>query len=126
MNNVLTRDWYSEKYVKEIFTPKLSTWRSRYDLKEQLLLNNDDLVIRNLRKSDLVPVRSNSDIEYQVEAKENFRPDIIAYKVYGDARLAWIILAANGLKDIFELKTGMRIIIPSVTSIYMTGGVMRR
>ena len=126
MNSVITRDWYSEEYVKDIFTPKLSTWRSRYDLKEQLLLKDDILVIRNMRKSDLVPTKTSSDIEYEVEAKEAYRPDIIANKVYGDPRLAWVILAANNLKDIFTLEAGMRIIIPSAVSIYMSGGVMAR
>lgn len=120
----LKRNWYSESKVKEIFTPSLTTWRSRYDLKDQLRLDTGDLVIRNLRQNDMVPIPSSSDMEHEVEPREAYRPDIIAYNAYGDPRLAWVILAANGLNDVFDLRANMRIIIPSSTSLYMAGGVM--
>ena len=126
MNGEVAKQWYSKSKVKTIFSPDLSTWRSRYDLKDQLLLKNDRLVIRNMRKSDLISPTNSTDMEYQVEAKEAYRPDIIANKVYGDPRLAWIILSFDNMKDVFELKAGIRIIIPSATTIYMNGGVMSR
>ena len=126
MNSVITRDWYSKDLVKEIFTPDLTTIRSRYDLKEQMLLNDNTLVIRNMRRADMVPVRSSSDMEHEVEAKEAYRPDIIAYNMYGDARLAWVILAANDLSDMLDLRAGLRIRIPSTASIYSSNGVMSR
>lgn len=126
MNGEVAKHWYSKSKVKTIFSPDLSSWRSRYDLKDQLLLRNDKLVIRNMRKSDLISPTNSTDMEHQVEPKEAFRPDIIAYNVYGDPRLAWVILSFNNMKDVFELKAGMRIIIPSATTIYMNGGVMSR
>lgn len=126
MSDRLIRSWYSEDLVKEIFTPNLTSWRSRYDLKEQLLLKDDSLVIRCMRQSDLVPVRSSEDTEHEVEPQEAYRPDIIANNAYGDPRLAWVILSANNLSDIFSLKAGMRIIIPSISAIYRSGGVMYR
>lgn len=118
--------WYSSSLVDKVITPKLNTYRSRYDLKEQLLLKDNTLVIRNMRKSDLTPVRSSDDMEYKIEAKEAYRPDIIANRVYGDPRYAWVILSANNLKDIFDLKTGMIITIPSIISLYKTGGILSR
>ena len=126
MRNDISREWYSISKVKEIFTPNLTSWRSRYDLKDQLLLADETLVIRNMRASDLVSPRNSDDTEHEVEAREAYRPDIIANNAYGDPRFAWIILSANNLSDIFDLHAGKRIIIPSITSIYMTGGIMTR
>lgn len=126
MIGIIKKDWYSEEHVKEIFTPNLTAWRSRYDLKDQLLLKDNSLVIRNMRKTDMVPIASSSDMEHEVEPKETYRPDIIAYNMYGDSRLAWVILAANGFSDIFDLKPGIRIVIPSAMSLYKTGGVMSK
>lgn len=122
----LNRDWYSEKYVKEIQVPNLTTWRSRYDLKECLLLQDDTLIIRNLRSSDMIPSSSSTDIQYIVDGAEAYRPDTVAEKVYGDPRLAWVILAANGLNDIFDLTANLEIIIPSSSSLYRTGGVLAK
>jgi len=116
--------WYSVDLVNKIITPNIRKVRSRYDKKDQLLLKDGNLVIRNMRKSDLL-IRSNStDIEYKVEAKDEYRPDLLAYKFYGDPRLAWVILDANDLRDIFELKAGMVIVVPSIINLYSSGGVM--
>lgn len=122
----LNRQWYSKDLVKDLVIPNLVTWRSRYDLKEQLLLNNDTLVIRNLRANDMVPVRDSTDSPHIVTAGEAYRPDVVANNYYGDPRLAWIILASNDLSDIFDFVAGLEIIIPSVTSLYQSGGVLSR
>lgn len=126
MNSEQVVHWYSKSKVKTIFSPNLSTWRSRYDLKDQLLLRDGNLVIRNMRKSDLISPTNSTDMEHEVEPGEAYRPDIIAHRVYGDARMAWIILSFNNMKEVFELKAGMRIVIPSATTIYRTGGVMSK
>lgn len=125
-NSKLTRDWYSKDSVKDILVPSLSTWRSRYDLKEQLLLNDNTLVIRNLRYKDMVPNGSPDDILHIVTSAEAYRPDIIAKNVYNNASLAWIILAANNLSDVFDLTADLEITIPSPTTLYQTGGVLTR
>lgn len=122
----LNRAWYSNSKVKKIFIPNLASWRSRYDLKEQLLLNDYSLVIRNLRASDMVPARSSSDILHIVEAGEEYRPDIIALNSYNDPRLAWVILSANGISDIFDLTVGLEIRIPSSVTLYSSGGILCR
>ena len=121
----INQTWYSEKLVDEVQVPKLSVVRSRYDLKERLLLEDGNLVIRNMRKDDLVPSTSKNDILHIIQPEEQYRPDIIANNVYGDPRLAWIILSANNLSDIFDLVTDLEIVIPSTSSIYSAGGVLR-
>ncbi len=122
----LQNTWYDTSLVKEVNTPRVTTIRSRYDTKEQLLLKNGDLVIRNMRRNDLYPGRSSNDTQHKVEGSEAFRPDVIAYNVYGDPRLAWVILSANDISDIFDLKAGMIITIPSSISLFRSGGVMNK
>lgn len=125
--NEIIRSWYSEDLVDKILVPNLDTWRSRYDLKEQELLKDGDIwVIRNLRKNDITPVRTSEDIQHIVAPGEDCRPDVIAYNAYGDGNLAWVILAANNMSSIFELKAGMYIVIPSTLSLYQTGGILCR
>lgn len=125
--NEIIRSWYSEDLVDKILIPNLDTWRSRYDLKEQELLKDGDIwVIRNLRKNDITPVRTSEDIQHIVAPGEDCRPDVIAYNAYGDGNLAWVILAANNMSSIFELKAGMYIVIPSTLSLYQTGGILCR
>lgn len=118
--------WYSKDLVDKIITPNISTWRSRYDKKDQLLLKDNTVVIRNLRKEDMTPVIDSNSTQHIIEPKEQYRPDVVAYNVYGDARFAWIIMSANNISDIFDFKTGLIITIPSITSLYRTGGVMSR
>lgn len=118
--------WYDTNLVKEVNKPKTTIIRSRYDTKEQLLLKNGDLVIRNMRRNDIYPGRNSNDTQHKVEGSEAYRPDVIAYNVYGDPRLAWIILSANDISDIFDLKAGMIITIPSSVSIFRSGGVMNK
>jgi len=125
--NDIIRSWYSEDLVDKILVPNLDTWRSRYDLKEQELLKDGDIwVIRNLRKNDITPVRTSEDIQHIVAPGEDCRPDVIAYNAYGDGNLAWVILAANNMSNIFDLKAGMYIVIPSTLSLYQAGGILCR
>lgn len=126
MATQLDKQWYSNELVKDIITPNIDTWRSRYDLKEQLLLNDNNLVIRNMRANDMVPYKTSQDTIHIVTISEQYRPDVIANNAYGDSNLAWVILSANGLSDIFDLVAEMEIRIPSSLSIYNMGGVLNR
>ena len=126
MATELDKQWYSEELVKDVFSPNIANWRSRYDLKEQLLLKDNTLVIRNMRANDMVPYKTSQDSIHIVTASEEFRPDVIANNAYGDPKLAWVILAANNLSDLFDLKAEMEIIIPASNTIYNIGGVLSR
>lgn len=41
-----------------------------------------------------------------------YRPDLVAYDVYGVPDGWWKILEANNMKDVFEFKAGITILIP--------------
>ena len=69
----------------------------------------DSLFKRNLERLTLAST-------YQVVVEEG-RPDLISYRVYGDTRFWWIIMAYNNLTDFRDIKTGLVLDIPEQNSI---------
>jgi hypothetical protein len=60
----------------------------------------------------IIPPHS-SDRFYVVEANDKGRPDIVAYKLYGDPALYWVILWLNDILDPFEtIYPGMLLRVP--------------
>lgn len=56
-----------------------------------------------------------TDLYYTLTPVYNNRPDLLAYDLYGDARLWWVFAARNPnrLKDpLFDFTTGLSIYIP--------------
>jgi len=55
-----------------------------------------------------------TDITITVTPAEDRRPDLIAYNMYGQSVLAWVVLQFNNIVDIqTELKTGTEIRLPT-------------
>ena len=121
----LKRTWYANT-VKNIIPQNVAVWRARYDRKDQLRLDNDILVIRQMRPIDMVPQITKDASYFIVSAAEAYRPDIIANEYYKDPNLYWVVLAANGLKDPLDFKEGLEIVIPTLTSLYSQGGILKR
>lgn len=68
----------------------------------------EELVIRP------VPI-SRDDPEYVVETRYRHRPDLLAYDLYGNAKLWWVFAQRNMniIKDpIYDLEPGLKIRIP--------------
>jgi alpha-L-fucosidase len=68
----------------------------------------DTLEYRSIRK---LP----SDVQYTIDRIYKFRPDLLAFDLYGDASLWWVFAARNPnvLKDpLFDFKAGTTIYIP--------------
>jgi len=70
-----------------------------YDLKK----NNKLAILTNvtLRFKIQAILRSRSAVYYNYNVKDGERPDILAYKYYGDPSLDWIILLVNNIIDPF-------------------------
>ena len=100
--------------------------RSRYDSKTKIRLEDEKITIRNLKQSDLVAKKTSSDIIHRVTLDEDRRPDLVALTFYGDARLYWIILGANDLREKEDLRVDMLIRIPSKSALYGANGIMIR
>lgn len=60
-----------------------------------------------------IPQRDD-DIFVTVTSRQEFRPDLIAYDIYGDAELMWLVLQYNTIVDLnLELTQGTEIRLPS-------------
>jgi alpha-L-fucosidase len=61
-----------------------------------------------------------SDLAYQIDAIYRYRPDLLAYDVYGDAKLWWVFSLRNPnvLQDpVFDFEPGVVIYIPKKTAV---------
>lgn len=114
--------------VKDVVTPNSNKLkiRGRYDAKTKLRLDDEKITIRNLKQSDLTARRSARDLMHRVTLDEDKRPDLIALNFYGDARLYWVILGANDLREKEEVRKDMLIRIPSKDALYGANGILLR
>lgn len=119
------KEYFSDE-VKEIVQSTKKEYRTRYDSKVRLRLEDNKLVIRNLKNPDLKASQSDRDIIHQVSLDERERPDLVALKYYGDARLYWVILGANGFREKSQLKEGLLIRVPAMKSLYGSDGLIVR
>lgn len=79
---------------------------------------------------DLLSIRPVSaepdDILYAIDAKFAYRPDLLAYALYGDAGLWWVFIQRNldVLQDpIFDFKPGTKIYLPKGSSLRTVLGI---
>lgn len=67
-----------------------------------------------------------TDVEYQIDAVYRHRPDMLAYDLYGDAKLWWVFTSRNPnvLQDpVFDFVPGQRIFIPKKETLVSTLGL---
>lgn len=58
--------------------------------------------------------RSRTDIQLTLTPRYAFRPDLLAFDVYGKSSLAWVILQYNNIVDINEeFAEGKQILVPT-------------
>ena len=55
---------------------------------------------------------SDNDRFMQINSSTEYRPDIVSYVSYGMSELWWYIMEANGIKDIYDFKSGITLRIP--------------
>jgi hypothetical protein len=73
--------------------------------------NNDYLDVLTIRPVPASP----DDILYTVQPQYAFRPDLLAYDLYGTKNLWWVFAQRNMdlIKDpVYDLKPGVRIYLP--------------
>ena len=119
------KEFFSNE-VKEVVESTKKEFKTRYDSKVRLRLGDNKLVIRNLKSPDLKANQSERDIIHTVTLDERERPDLVALNFYGDARLYWVILGANGLRERSQLKEGLVIRVPSMNALYGSDGLIVR
>lgn len=63
--------------------------------------------------------RSASDISLTITPKYAFRPDRLAYDMYGRADLQWLILQFNNVNDVhIDFATGKTITVPTKERVF--------
>lgn len=122
---IYKKEYFSNE-VKEVVESTKREFKTRYDSKVRLRLDDNKLVIRNLKSPDLKANQSERDIIHTVTLDEDERPDLIALNFYGDARLYWVILGANGFREKSQVKKGQLVRIPSMNSLYGSNGLIIR
>ena len=72
-----------------------------------------------------VPAESD-DFLYTIESQYQYRPDLLAYDLYGNARLWWIFVQRNMevIKDpIYDFEVGKKIYLPKKSNLQKYLGV---
>lgn len=70
--------------------------------------------------------KSADDILFTVSKTYEYRPDRLAYDLYGDAMLWWIFIVRNKntiVDPIWDFKTGARIYLPKKSTIQTVLGI---
>ena len=60
------------------------------------------------------------DVQLELPSKYEFRPDLLAYDLYGDATLWWVFAVRNKdvVKDpVFDFSVGQKIYLPKITTL---------
>lgn len=77
--------------------------------------------------------RHPSDVNVIISKRAEARPDIIAYQIYGDAKLAWLVMQYNDIVDPEEeMLRGKQLVLPLPSRVNFTmmsrprGGITRR
>lgn len=70
-----------------------------------------------LRRSLNLP-EADGDVFVVVSQEDEKRPDLVAFKAYGDSSLWWVIYEFNGIRDpFFDLRQGMLLRIPEIQRV---------
>ena len=68
-----------------------------------------------------------SDVFTRITQAYEFRPDLLAFDLYGDARLWWVFAARNpnrlGEDPYFDFKSGVGIYVPRLDTLKLALGI---
>jgi hypothetical protein len=83
-----------------------------------------DTKVKNGQYLDTLKIRpvpsENDDILYEIQPQYTYRPDLLAYDLYGDQRLWWVFAQRNMnvLKDpVYDFVAGTKIYLPKERNI---------
>jgi hypothetical protein len=70
--------------------------------------------------------KKEDDVFYEIDSMYEYRPDMLAFDLYGDSALWWVFAQRNPnvLKDpLFDFRAGVRIYIPKKATLQQDLGV---
>lgn len=98
---------------------------NRYDTKVKLVTADGEYT-RLLKDNELFATPSENDSYIYISLPYQYDPFKIAYEYYNNENFYWVILAANNMFSMFDLKEGMTIRIPNITSVMGYNGLLVR
>ena len=102
----------SNYYEKTNISPsKFTIFSSRYFESDVIYYTENKLLTFGTYKKNTYSPSANDKFTVVTKGFE-YRPDLMSYKAYGTPDFWWKIMEANGIKDIYDFKSGLNIVIP--------------
>lgn len=106
--------WYSPRVANISRNTIEDNMVNRYKNRTHITLNGHSK-IEFIRK-DLMKIAGPYEAFY-VTAKYEYRPDLLAYELYGSSLYAWCIMAVNNFKTIYDMTAGTYIHVPLISQV---------
>ena len=69
---------------------------------------------------------ADDDFQYTIQPQYNYRPDLLAYDIYGNPKLWWVFTQRNInilMDPIYDFRSGVTIILPKKSSLLSALGL---
>jgi hypothetical protein len=69
---------------------------------------------------------SDDDFQYTIQPQYNYRPDLLAYDIYGNPKLWWVFTQRNIdilMDPIYDFRAGVTIVLPKKSSLLSALGL---
>lgn len=69
---------------------------------------------------------SDDDFQYTIQPQYNYRPDLLAYDIYGNPKLWWVFTQRNInilIDPIYDFRAGVTIALPKKTTLLSALGL---
>lgn len=100
--------------LSNVTAPRIFTPLSRYiNGTVDVILYGEDRIptITTYKRANYVP--SGNEKSMLITKGLEYRPDLVAFDIYGVVDVWWKILEANKMSDVFDFKAGKTIILPN-------------
>lgn len=94
-----------------ISSKRFISFSSRY-INSKILYygDNNKLTFETYKRKKIIS--SPSDKFLLINSSNEYRPDLVSYAAYGTVDYWWYIMEFNGIKDIYDFKSGITLRIP--------------
>lgn len=94
-----------------ISSKRFISFSSRYINSKVLYYgDNKKLTFETYKRKKIIS--SPSDKFLLINSSNEYRPDLVSYAAYGTVDYWWYIMEFNGIKDIYDFKSGITLRIP--------------
>lgn len=106
--------WYSSRVSSITRLQADENEVNRYKRFTQLAVGGGSKV--QFVRKDMMKIEGPYEAFY-VTAKYEYRPDLLAFELYGSSLYAWSILAVNHFKTIYDIVAGTYIYVPKIAQV---------